>query len=95
MDFVHHLVFQTAPSFRNVFCSEYRMIKKFQEPNNTNCNTSLSEPSRIYSPIYCMLISYCIMLIKVGIATSTGGLLGLFNGFSFISTVEILYFGTV
>lgn len=35
------------------------------------------------------------MLIRIDLAASTGGLLGLFIGFSFLSAVEILYFATV
>jgi amiloride-sensitive sodium channel len=35
------------------------------------------------------------MLIKLDLVASTGGLLGLFIGFSFLSAVEILYFATV
>jgi amiloride-sensitive sodium channel len=35
------------------------------------------------------------MLIGIDLVASTGGLLGLFIGFSFLSAVEILYFATV
>jgi hypothetical protein len=35
------------------------------------------------------------LIFAVDLTASTGGLLGLFIGFSFISAVEVLYFATV